>query len=71
MGGRYGVPAQKVEYWDRHAQSIEGAALYVFLFQSGRPRPGKHSRSCSGEGWGGVLPSSRGPRDGGSSVYGE
>ena len=29
MGQRIGVPPLKVEYWDRHSQTLEGAAVYA------------------------------------------
>jgi hypothetical protein len=39
MGGRFGVPARKVDYWDRHAQTIDGAAVYVWYSSlAGRSR---------------------------------
>ena len=39
MGGRFGVPARKVDYWDRHAKTIDGAALYVWYSSlAGRDR---------------------------------
>jgi hypothetical protein len=30
MGGQFGVPARKVEYWNSRAQTIEGVAAYVW-----------------------------------------
>src|SRR5207302_95125 len=30
MGHRLGVPPLKVAYWDRHSQSLQGAAVYTW-----------------------------------------